>query len=86
MSSIPVMITGFILVKTGLVNYGLNALLDNTRFGRKLQRNFDINLGWYNRQDGGESLPKAQGGTETVITYTPGGKNSLTNQIDTISI
>ena len=72
-------------LKTGLVNYGLNALLDNTRFGRKLQRNFDINLGWYNRQDGGESLPKAQGGTGTGITFTPGGYNSLTNQIDPLS-
>ncbi len=72
-------------LKTGLVNYGLNALLDNTRFGRKLQKNFDINLGWYNRQHGGESLPKAQGGTGTGITFTPGGYNSLTNQIDPLS-
>lgn len=38
---------------SGALTYGANKLLDNTRFGRNLQRNFNVNVGFRRYQPGG---------------------------------
>ena len=40
-------------VISGALTYGANKLLDNTRFGRNLQRNFNVNVGFRRYQPGG---------------------------------
>jgi uncharacterized membrane protein (UPF0127 family) len=45
-------------IVTGALTYGTNKLLDNTRFGRKVKRNFNVKVGWEkkNFQAGGVPL------------------------------
>jgi hypothetical protein len=40
---------------SGALTYGANKLLDNTKFGRNLKRNFNVNLGFKKYQQGGAS-------------------------------
>ena len=37
-------------ILTGALTYGTNKLLDNTRFGRKVKRNFNVKVGWNGRR------------------------------------
>ena len=40
-------------IVTGALTYGTNKLLDNTRFGRKVKRNFNVKVGWNGRRQAG---------------------------------
>ena len=40
-------------IVTGALTYGTNKLLDNTRFGRKVKRNFNVKVGWNGRRQSG---------------------------------
>ena len=49
-------------IVTGALTYGTNKLLDNTRFGRKVKRNFNVKVGWNGRRQAG-GVRKLQAGT-----------------------
>ena len=47
-------------IVTGALTYGTNKLLDNTRFGRNVKRNFNVKVGWNGRRQAGGELNKMQ--------------------------
>lgn len=65
-------------ILTGALTYGTNKLLDNTRFGRKVKRNFNVKVGWNGRRQAGGPRKMQSGGTfpqqgpdGLVISTTP---------------
>jgi len=50
-------------IVTGALTYGTNKLLDNTRFGRKVKRNFNVKVGWNGRRQDGGPRKMQSGGT-----------------------
>lgn len=49
-------------IVTGALTYGTNKLLDNTRFGRKVKRNFNVKVGWNGRRQNGGPRKMQSGG------------------------